>query len=165
MLDRRAFLCGLAAIWRLNAVVRGERQASFNEKELASYRLTTAVLKRFAHATRLIAAAMQRDARFADQPLITREISVSGDAPEMAAALQHRLDSEPALTAALFAAEISAHEYATCALALFAARLAQGFRNSGAMRRVPEGVAADNVSFVNAHESEVATLLKQLHLE
>lgn len=137
----------------------------FDARSLADYRLTEPVLKRFAHATRVLTNVMQADARFEREPLITREISVSGDAPEMAAALQQRLDQEPALAAALFAADISAHEYATFAIALFAARLAQGFVKSGAMRRVPAGVAADNVAFVAAHERDIAALLKQLNLE
>jgi hypothetical protein len=108
---------------------------------------------------------MNRDPRFAREPLFTREISVSGDAAEMAATLEHRLDNEPALAAALFAADISAHEYTAFALALFAARLAHGFLKSGAIRRVPPGVAADNVEFVTAHDAEVAALLKLLELE
>ena len=154
----------MAAV-NLSALARGQTQFAFNARELAEYRLTAPALKRFGHATALIAAAMRRDSRFVDEPLITREIAVSGDAPEMAAALQKRLDTEPALSAALFAADMSAREYATFALSLFAARMAQGFLKSGAMRRVPDGAAADNVAFVTAHETEVAALLRQLHLE
>jgi hypothetical protein len=137
----------------------------FDTKTLAEYRLTEPVFKRFAHATRLLSNITHADARFEREPLITREISVSGDAPEMAAALQRRLDSEPALAAALFAADISAHEYALFAIALFAARMAAGFVKSGAMRRVPPGVAAENVAFVTAHEREITALLKQLKLD
>lgn len=162
---RRHFLARIAALFIACVPWATRAQLRFSEKELADYRLTAAVLKRFAHATNLMTSAMQRDPRFADAPLITREISVSGDAPEMATALQLRLDTEPALAAALFAADIGSHEYATFALSLFAARLAQGFLKSGAMRRVPAGVAADNVAFVNGHEREVAALLKQLNLE
>jgi hypothetical protein len=142
-----------------------ERQPTFDAAELANYRLTPAVFKRFAHATRLMAAAMLREPRFKNEPLITREISVSGEAVEMATTLQRRLDSEPVLAAALFAGDISAHEYSAFAIALFAARLAQGFLESGAMRRVPAGVAADNVAFVTANELEVSALLKKLDLE
>ncbi len=140
-------------------------QTRFDAKWLAEYHLTDAVFKRFAHATALLASAMRREPRFAAEPLITREISVDGDVAEMASALQQRLDTDPVLSAALFAADISAHEYAAFAIALFAARLAQGFLASGAMRRVPAGVAADNVAFVTAHEAEVAVVLKQLDLE
>jgi hypothetical protein len=140
-------------------------QAPIDAKELANYRLSADVFKRFAHATRLIAAAMRRDPRFERDPLITRDISVSGEAAEMANALHARLDSEPALAPALFAADMTTREYVTFAIALFGARLAHGFVKSGAMRRVPPGVAADNVAFVDAHDTEIAALLKQLGLE
>jgi hypothetical protein len=83
----------------------------------------------------------------------------------MASALEKRLDSDPALSAALFAAEISAHDYATFAIALLGARLAHGFVKSGAMRRVPAGVAADNVAFIEAHHADISALLKLLNLE
>jgi hypothetical protein len=123
------------------------------------------MLKRFAHATRLITAATSRDPRFEHDPLVTRDISVSGDAAEMATALQKRLDNEPALAGALFAADVSARDYAAFAIVLFGARLAHGFVKSGALRRVPPGVAAENVAFVEAHAAEISALLKQLGLE
>jgi hypothetical protein len=133
--------------------------------QLASYRLTLPVFLRFAHATRLMAAEMERDPRFARDPLFNREVSVAGDVVEMATALQSRLDNEPTLAAALFAADISTHEYATFALSLFAARLAHGFLESGAMRKVPSGVAADNVAFVREHLPAIRVALSQLGLE
>ena len=140
-------------------------QRPFDAKELADYRLTTPMLKRFAHATRLIVAATSHDPRFERDPLVTRDISVSGDAAEMATALHQRLDAEPALAGALFAADVSARDYAAFAIALFGARLAHGFVKSGAMRRVPAGVATENVAFVEAHIAEISALLKQLGLE
>jgi hypothetical protein len=33
------------------------------------------------------------------------------------------------------------------------------------MRRVPEGVAADNVAFIDANEEAIRSLLKELRLE
>lgn len=143
----------------------GAPGTQFLAKDLAAYRLTPDILKRFAHATRLLAVAMAGDPRFEREPLITREISVAGDAVESAVLLQRRLDTEPALATALFAAQISSREYAEFAIALFAARLARGFLESGAMRRVPPGVAADNVAFIASHEAEIAAVLKQLKLE
>ena len=137
----------------------------FDSRELSDYRLTEPVFKRFAHATRLLADAMARDPRFSREPLITREISVEGDAVEMANALRSRLDADASLSTALFAADISSREYAAFAIALFAARLASGFVKSGAMRRVPAGVATENVAFIATHEKEVAALMKQLRLE
>lgn len=136
----------------------------FDAKALASYRLTEPVFKRFAHASRLFAKVIAGSERYAREPLITEDISVAGDAPEMATALQRRLDEDAALTAALFAADISSREYATFAIALFAARLAHGFVESGAMRRVPQGVAADNVAFVAAHAEQIAAVARQLNL-
>lgn len=133
--------------------------------DLAQYRLTEPVFKRFAHATRLIGNTIAADSRYQRDPLITPEIAVAGDAAEMAAVLQRRLDTDPACAAALFAADISAREYAAFAIALFAARLAHGFVRSGAMRRVPPGVTTDNVAFIERHAKEIASLMKQLNLE
>ena len=141
------------------------RQPPLDARVLAEYRLTAPVFKRFAHATKLIAAALARDPRLVREPLFTKDVTVSGDAPAMAARLQQRLDTEPAFAAALFAADIDAREYTIFALSLFAARLAHGFLTSGALRRVSPGVASDNVAFVRANDSEVTELLKQLQLE
>ena len=163
-LDRRRFLTfGLVCVC-LCTRTNTSAQA-FGPRELSDYRLTEPVFKRFAHATRLLATTMQRDPRFAREPLITREISVEGEAVAMATALRARLDGDASLSTALFAADISSREYAAFAIALFAARLASGFVKSGAIRRVPAGVATDNVAFITAHEKEVAALLKQLSLE
>jgi hypothetical protein len=162
--SRRQFLAAASSLV-LSAAGRGSPQDVYGAGELAAYRLSDPVFSRFAHATRLIAAAMRQDPRFETDPLFTREIAVSGDAPAMASRLKQRLDAEPALASALFAADIGAREYALFALALFAARLAQGFVKSGAMRRVPAGVATENVAFVTAREQEISSLLKTLHLE
>jgi len=140
-------------------------QPAFDAGDLAKYRLSLPVFTRFVHATRLLAARMREDPRYERDPLFSRDVSVAGDAAEMATALRNRLDSDPRLSAALFAADISAHEYATFALALVAARLAYGFVEAGVLRRVPAGVAADNVSFVRVHLADVRTALTQLGLE
>jgi hypothetical protein len=140
-------------------------QRPFDAKELAEYRLTTPMFKRFAHATRLIVAAIKQDRRFERDPLVTRDISVSGDAAEMATALHQRLDAEPAFAGPLFAADMNARDYAAFAIVLIGARLAHGFVKSGAIRRVPAGVATDNVAFVDAHLAEISALLTQLGLE
>ena len=161
-MTRRQFLALALAVGLVRATQAHQR---FDEKELAAVRLTDAAFARFAAATRIIAKVIRSESRFAADPLITREILRDGDAPEMAAALQRRLEGDAALGAALFAADITAHDYAAFAIALFAARLAHGFMKSGAMRRVPPGVAADNVAFIDAHEAEVVALLKQLNLE
>jgi hypothetical protein len=145
--------------------LQAHRQAALDARQLASYQLTLPVFLRFAHATRLMAAEMKTDPRFARDPLFNREVAVAGEAVEMATALQNRLDNEPTLAAALFAADISTHEYATFALALFAARLAHGFLESGAMRKVPPGVPADNVAFVREHLPAIRVALSQLGLE
>lgn len=135
---------------------------SIDSKELAEYRLTHAVFQRFQRATRLILTATRADPRFAEAPLFTKEIAVSGDAPAMAAVLQQRLEREPALAGALFAADLDAREYTKFALALFAARLAHGFIEAGVLRRVPPGAPADNVAFVETHRTEVLALLKDM---
>jgi hypothetical protein len=120
---------------------------------------------RFAHATRLMSAQMRTDPRFDRDPLFNRDVTVSGDAVQMATAVSTRLANDASLAAALFAADISAHEYVTFALALFGARLAHGFLESGAMRLVPSGVAADNVAFVREHLPAIRLTLIQLGLE
>ena len=134
-------------------------------KELAGYRLTLAVFQRFVPASRGIAAALAADPRLAADPPFTREVAVSGDAAEVAPALEARLTHEPALAAALSAAKMSPHDYATFAIVLIGARLAHGFVKSGAMRFVPPGVAADNVAFIEANEREVAQVLQLLGVE
>ncbi len=134
-------------------------------QELGEYRLTAQVFEKFAHATRLIMTAMRADPRFADAPLFTRDILVAGDAPHMAADLQRRLDHDPLLAGALFAADMHARDYTKFALTLFAARLAHGFVKSGVLRAVPAGVAEHNVGFVTAHEDRVAALLQSIGVE
>lgn len=167
LVQRRDFLIVVACLACLHrAHVRtAELAQEFDAAQLASYRLTEAAFKRFAHATRLIGGVIRNDPRYKENPLITRDISVAGDAPQMARLLQHRLEGDPALNAALFAADLGAREYAAFAIALFAARLAHGFVKSGAMRRVPAGVAADNVAFIASHEKEINQLIQQLNLE
>jgi hypothetical protein len=140
-------------------------QSSFTVEELAQYRLSLPVFKRFDEASRLIAAAAREDSRLAANPLFTREVSVLGDAPVMAADVERRLRNEAPLAAALRAANISAREYTTFALSLMAARLAHGFVKSGALRAVPPGVATDNVAFVEAHQAAVAAVLQTLGVE
>jgi hypothetical protein len=140
-------------------------QRSFDLRELAEYQLTVPVFKQFEQASSLIAVATHDDARFVDAPLFTREVAVSGDAPAMAAQLEARLQNEPALANALRAAKITSREYTTFALALFAARLAHGFVNAGVLRRVPPGVATDNVKFVDEHQTEITAILKEIGVD
>lgn len=140
-------------------------QVLFTVEELAQYRLREPVFQRFGHASRLIAAAIDRDPALQRQPLFTREVTVLDDAPAAATALAARLEREPAFAAAMKAADISAPDYTRFALGLFAARMAHGFLASGALRLVPPGVASDNVAFVEAHQAEIAALLELFGLE
>ena len=140
-------------------------QRPFDRKELATYRLTEPVYKRFAHATRLITAASRNEPRLARAPLFTKQIAVSGDVLEMAELLDARLEQEPAFTSALFAAEIDAREFTTFALALFAARLAHGFVKAGLIHVMPDGVAGGNVAFAEAHQAEIGALFAEIGVE
>jgi hypothetical protein len=140
-------------------------QADFTVKELADYRLTVPVFRKFEQASGLIATATHADAKLAENPLFTREVSVLGDAPVVAAELEARLQRDASLAGALRASNISAREYAKFALALFGARLAHGFMKSGALRVIPAGVATENVAFVEAHEAKVAVVLQLLGVE
>ncbi len=160
-------LCALslAPMLMVGAGAPPRPQPSFTATELAEYPLTEPILEKFARATRLLMAATRGESRFAEAPLFSRDISVSGDAPQMAAALQQRLDTDPLLATALFAADLSARDYATFALTLFAARLAHGFIESGALRGVPAGVAESNVRFVGDHKNRISALLRDLGVE
>jgi hypothetical protein len=140
----------------------GAAQAPIDVKELAEYRLTGPVLTQFAEASGLIMTVTRRDARFTYAPLFTKEVALSGDAPTMATGLVARLENDLALVEALKAAKLTPREYATFALALFAARVAHGFVESGVLRRVPAGAPADNVEFVGAHQAEITAVLDTL---
>lgn len=146
-------------------IVAGSSQggtAAFDNRELATYRLTAPVFERFEEASRLLAAATLNDPRYDDDPLFTREIALLGDAREMAAGLDARLQREPALAEALRTADISSREYTKFVLGLLAARLAHGFIAAGVMHGVADGPASDNVKFVDEHQQEVAAVLKAL---
>jgi hypothetical protein len=140
-------------------------QTEFGVTEIAEYRLDAGVFERFERASRLIIAATRADARFARDPLFTKDILLSGDVLPMAIALEARLRSEPALAGAFFAADLTPHEYTKFALALVAARLAHGFVTAGVIRSVPPGVHADNVAFVGAHLAAIEAVLKALGVE
>jgi hypothetical protein len=153
------------AILSLDADPAGTAQAPYDVKELADYRLTEPVFQQFERASRLIATATRQDPRFEAAPLFTREVAVSGDAPAMAAELEARLQGEPVLADALHEAKLTPRDYTKFALALFAARLAHGFVKAGVLARVPAGVAADNVEFVEVHQAQVSAILAELGVE
>ena len=155
--------CQLVILLLVFGVLTGPRaavQTTFTVEELAQYRLSLPVFKRFDRASRLIATATRDDPAFVSNPLFTREVSVLGDAAAMATELEARLKKAPALAAALRGSNITAREYTTFALALFAARLAHGFVESGALRVVPAGVATDNVAFIEAHRTDITAILQ-----
>jgi hypothetical protein len=137
----------------------GAAQTPIAARELAEYRLTAPVFTQFVEASGLIMTVTRNDARFTYAPLFTKEVALSGDAPTMAAGLVARLENSPDLAAALATAKLTSREYATFALALFAAHLAHGFIDAGVLRRAPAGAPADNVVFVGAHRAEVTRVL------
>jgi hypothetical protein len=145
------------------AHARGQQPVT--ARELAEYRLTAASFSRVVDAGRLIAAIIDREPRFMDAPLFTREVMLLGDVVEMATALESRLRDEQTLAAALDTAKITPREFTTFTFALFGAHLARGFMRSGALRFVPPGVTADNVAFVNANADAVDGLLDALRIE
>jgi hypothetical protein len=105
------------------------------------------------------------DPAFVRDPLFTREVVVSGDAPAAAKTLESRLRTHPDLARSLSVAKLSAREYTRFAIALFAARLAHGFVKAGVLRGVPDGAAAANVAFVQSHEDAIASLFADLGIE
>ena len=140
-------------------------QTEFGVTEIADYRLDAAVFARFTRASHLIAAALRSDTRFERDPLFTKDILLSGDVLPMAVALEARLRNEAAFAGAFVAADLTPHEYTTFVLALAAARLAHGFVKSGVLRRVPAGVHADNVAFVDAHLGDVTAVMLEIGVE
>ena len=158
-------LVGTLGFWLAVLPAFAAAQQPFDQKALAAYRLTEPVYLRFAHAARLITAASRKEPRLERAPLFTKQFAVSGDVLEMAALLSARLDQEPAFRSALFAAEIDAHEFTTFALALFAARLADGFVKAHLIHVMPDGVPGGNVAFVEAHEAEIRALFAEIGVE
>ena len=136
--------------------------ADIDAESVAAYRLREPVFARFEAASRRIAVVTRDDPRYANAPLFSREVAMLGDVRAVAAGLQARLQNDPALAGALTAAKITAPEYTTFAIALIAARLAQGFVAAGVLRNVPPGPTSDNVAFVTKHEVAVSSVLADL---
>jgi hypothetical protein len=153
--------------WTIAAVSAAAQPGGgpYTTREIASYRLTAPVFQRFERASRLVAAAIDRDPQLAADPPFTRDNAVLDDVGVAATTLDGRLRKEPALAAALDKSGVGAREYTTFALALIAARLAYGFIQSGAMRFVPEGVTKENVAFVETHRDAVMAVLRTLGVE
>jgi hypothetical protein len=156
----RSMAFALAAVVA-SATVAQAAQSTIGATELADYRLTARTLDRFTRASGLLMAITRTDPRYKLAPLFTREVIVSGDAVVMARGLVARLENDPALVSALEATGLAPREYATFAVALFGARLAQGFVKAGVIK-VRAGVPADNVDFVAQHEAEVTTVLAEI---
>jgi hypothetical protein len=133
--------------------------------ELAGYRLIASVFERFQEASEAIARVTSRRSEFETAPLFSQEIAQGGDVEEVASVLQARLEGDAELSEALQNATISAHEYTKFAIALVGARLALGFLESGVLKKVPPGVASDNVAFVREHRDAVDAVLTELGIE
>jgi hypothetical protein len=133
--------------------------------DLADYRLSQDVFDRFVQASSQIGKITKHDPAFRYAPLFTKDVALSGDAPEMASGLIARLENHLGLTAALEAAKLTPREYARFAIALVGAHLADGFLKAGVLRRVPSGAPTINVEFIRAHEAEVAAVLEQLGID
>jgi len=137
-------------------------QAQIDVYDLADYRLTADVFKQFGEASQLIGEIVRRDPAFRYAPLFTKEIALSGDAPTAASGLVARLENHPGLKGALDTANISAREYAKFMIALVGAHLANGFLESGVLKRVPAGAPTINVAFVKSREAEVTAALAEI---
>jgi hypothetical protein len=158
-------LTAVVTIISLALTTGAQAQQPFTVSDLAQYRLTNAAFTPFALASRSIAAVTRADPALERDPLFTREIMLSDDARAAATALETRLLAHPAIVRALDDAKLSARDYTKFALALFAARLAHGFVKAGVLRRVPDGAAAENVAFVEAHVDEITALLAELGID
>ena len=140
-------------------------RGTIDRRELAAYRFTTADFEQCRDASTRIAIVIADDASFRAQPLFSEEITQRCYVTEASATLEARLRSHTGLSEALAAAKMSARNYTKCALTLIAARLALGFLDSGVLKSVPPGAAADNVAFVRAHRTAVDEMLKELAIE
>jgi hypothetical protein len=137
-------------------------QTAIDRYELADYRLTADVFERFVKASTRIAEIAANDASFADAPLFTKDVALSGDAVVEAEGLVARLERHSGLAAALDAATITPREYAKFAIALVGAHLAYNFVKAGVLKRVPSGAPTTNVEFVKAHDADVTAALESL---
>lgn len=152
----------LAAVISIAPVVAAQSSPPIDVNDLADYRLTDAVFTQFVDASRQLVAVTRTESRFTYAPLFTKEIALSGDAPEMATGLMARLENDPALAAALAAANVTAREYSKFALTLVAAHLAHEFISAGVLKGVPSGAPAQNVDFIGAHRTSVTDVLALL---
>ena len=143
-------------------VAPAHAQAPVDVYDLADYRLTPEVFKQFVQASQKIGEITRSDSAFTHAPLFTREVVLSGDAPEEAAGLMSRLDNHTGLTAALQAAKLTSREYSKFAITLVAAHMAHGFIKAGVLPRVPDGAPTHNVNFVDTHQTEVTAVLADL---
>lgn len=143
------------------------RQApgSLTAAEIAGHRLTDGELEGFGRASRRLVSASRRDGGGTPAPLFTRDIVMLEDVAVAAATLERRLAGNPALAAELAQENVPPREYVRFALALIGARLAQGFLSAGVLKRVPEGVAADNVAFISRRQADVDALLEELDVD
>lgn len=147
------------------AIVLGLQDAALTREEIAAHRLAPAAFARFERASRAVASEVARDPALVSEPLFSQEIAQGGDVAEVAATLEQRLSHHAGLSRVLKAASLTPREYTKFALSLVAARLAFGFVESGLLKSVPAGTAADNVAFVRAHRAEVDAVLDALGVE
>jgi hypothetical protein len=160
----RSHLATLIVLTALTGLGTGavDAQAPIDVYELADYRLTSETFDRFVHASARIADIMLRDASFAEAPLFTKDVALSGDAVAEAAGLMARIEHHAGLAAAIGEAKLTPREYVKFAITLVAARLAYGFLKSGVLPRVASGAPTINVEFVRTRETDVVTALASL---
>ena len=71
-----------------------------------------------------------------------------------------RLESTPAIRAAIQAAGMSVHDYAYTAQSLVATMMAVGAVEAGQLKDIPEGVNPRNVEFVKTHKAELEKMMQ-----
>jgi len=69
-----------------------------------------------------------------------------------------KIDTLPALAAAVRGAGMTTREFATAELALLQAGLAYGLQKAGRLKQLPDEVSKENVEFVRQHEREIEAL-------
>jgi hypothetical protein len=73
-----------------------------------------------------------------------------------------RLESTPALRAAIEKSGMSVRDYAYTSQSLVATMMAVGAVQAGQLKEIPEGVNPRNVEFVKAHSAEIEAKMKAL---
>jgi hypothetical protein len=100
----------------------------------------------------------------AQQAADEAEAARSGDdqEPKTLGDMAKRVEREPALSAAVKSAGLSAREYAMISLVLFQTKFAHDMSKAGRVKEMPKDILPANLEFIDANEAQVNQILAQL---